>query len=813
MERKISEFIVQRYRLLLVLLAVVTAIFAYQIPKVTVASNITDLLSSKHPYVKLDKEFRNIFGGSNVVLIQVKAKNGSIFDEDLLKKVRHITDQLRFFPGVDRNKVYSLAARKVKHMKVTSWGMESPPIMWPDIPHTQDEMDALKKRVFTDDTIFGKLVSLDGKAALISAEFFPEKIDYRVTFRNLQKLRVEEEDDKAEINIVGDPVIYGTIDSHLSETLTIFGLTILAMLLLLFIYTRSFMFMLLPILSAIISFCWGVGFAGAMGYNIDPLILVVPLLITARTLSHSIQFNERLVEETERFCDKKHAVAETVFALFYPGLSGIVTDAAGILIIAIIPIPLLVKLSYICFFWAMSVVFSVLFFNPVIAMSLPSLGRKATIENECLVHDEGFIDRILAQTAALTATKQRAWTVIGMVMVLLAWSGYLNSRLIIGDAKPGTPILWPDSPYNMDEKSINDHFPGVMNPLLIVMKGKETDVVKEPIVLKAMDDFQRHLSGLTDVGATFSFADLVKSVNMKFFENMPKGSVIPESKRAVGMVSHLMEGSGSEPGDFDKYRDYEYMNSNIAVYLNDRMGTTIENVLKSSQAFIDKCEADKSISNFIHFKLAAGLMGLRASINQEIAKYEVTLLVLALAITAVFCGFFLRSTSAGLVLIIPLFVSNFLVFGYMAFMRIGLNVNTLPVASIAIGIGVDYGIYLISRVKEEYQRVGNLEEAIFNSIRTTGKAITFTALTIVLSVLAWIFSSIKFQAEMGLLLSIVTLFHLAGALIFLPALLTAIKPKFLTNASVTEKSASIKDSNGLMLEANSGYYSNQEASS
>ncbi|MBW2369969.1 MAG: MMPL family transporter, partial [Deltaproteobacteria bacterium] len=131
-------------------------------------------------------------------------------------------------------------------------------------------------------------------------------------------------------------------------------------------------------------------------------------------------------------------------------------------------------------------------------------------------------------------------------------------------------------------------------------------------------------------------------------------------------------------------------------------------------------------------------------------------------------------------------VANFLVFGYMAVMRIGLNVNTLPVASIAIGVGVDYGIYFLSRVKEEYKRAGDLPTAIFTSILTTGKAITFTALTIILSVTTWIFSSIKFQAEMGMLLSIVTLFHLAGALIFLPALLTVFRPKFIINASDNE---------------------------
>jgi len=177
MERKIAQFIVKRYRLLLILLVVITAFFAYHIPKISIVTNMTDLLSSKHRYVKLDQEFRKVFGGSNLVMVQVLAKDGDIFKSSVLEKIRRITDQLIFFPGIDRNKVYSIASRKIKNIKVTSWGMEVPPLMWPEIPGTPDEMDTLKRKIFTNSTVFGKLVSLDGRAALISAEFIPEKIN------------------------------------------------------------------------------------------------------------------------------------------------------------------------------------------------------------------------------------------------------------------------------------------------------------------------------------------------------------------------------------------------------------------------------------------------------------------------------------------------------------------------------------------------------------------------------------------------------------------------------------------------------------
>jgi len=779
MHKKVVKSIAQltiNYRyIVLILLIAITAFFGYQISKITIVSNIADLLPHENPCVKLEDKFREIFGGSNLVLIQVKVKDGDIFNEKTLSKVRRITDKLIFFPGVDRYKVYSIANRKFKNVVVTDWGMEFPPLMWPDIPSTDGELASLKRKIYTNDMYYGTFVSFDSKAALISAEFFAEGIDYRVLFNEFQKIRAEEADGNTEINIVGDPLIYGYIDHYLNQTYVIMGLTFLAMVLLLYFYTRSFSFMFIPILSAIVSGIWGLGFAGVMGFNIDPLIFVVPLLITARALSHSIQFNERVQEEMERERNLKKAVENTMVALFYPGISGILTDAAGILIIAIIPIPLLVKLALICFFWATSVVFSVLFLNPVITLFSPAPDVEATN------HARGFFDRLLDWTVSLSAGKN-AWIVIILVVIISGGFLYLDNKypLIIGEAKPGTPLLWGDSQYNTDEAKINQYFPGVLNPLLVVVEGKEEGVIKEPAVLEAMVDFQWYVASIPEVMGSVAYPNLVKTIQMKFYEDYPKWFVIPKDSRKVGVVAYLMSGGGSEPGDYDKYVDYEFKNTNVNVFCKDRVGTTIESVMQKTEDYIHSFEAENpKASELIKFKLAAGLIGLRHAVNKEIEKYQFTLISLALLLTAIFCSFFFWSMSPGILLILPLFVANLFVNRYMSIMGIGLNINTLPITAIAIGVGVNYGIYLLGRVKEEMTNTKDLDTAVEIAIKTTGKAITFTALTIILGVVTWIFSSIKFQAEMGILLGVVTVFQLLGCLIFLPALILVVKPRFL----------------------------------
>jgi len=128
---------------------------------------------------------------------------------------------------------------------------------------------------------------------------------------------------------------------------------------------------------------------------------------------------------------------------------------------------------------------------------------------------------------------------------------------------------------------------------------------------------------------------------------------------------------------------------------------------------------------------------------------------------------------------LPLGVANLFVFGYMGYAGIGLNLQTLPVSTIAVGIGVDYGIYLLSRIKEETIRLGDLEDGISEAVRTAGNAITITALIIIAGVAFWFISDIKFQSDMGFLLSMVTFFHLLGTLFFLPTLVFLVKPKFI----------------------------------
>jgi len=314
-----------------------------------------------------------------------------------------------------------------------------------------------------------------------------------------------------------------------------------------------------------------------------------------------------------------------------------------------------------------------------------------------------------------------------------------------------------------------------LDPLRVVFKGVEGNPMYQYEVLHHIEQFQRYIEeNSSRVGGSLSIVDILKRLNSTLHQGLPKYMKIPKDSSAIGQLYFMYLG-GSEPGDLDMYETADNRHGNITVFVKDHRAETISEVIELYNKFVSTHSIELG-----RLEVAGGVIGTLAAANEQIKLYEAILLGLTLLAIVILCSISFRSILARILLVIPIAIVSYFVFASMGLQKIGLNINTLPVATIAIGIGVDYGIYLYSRLREEYKRVRNLFESYVIALITTCKAISFTALTVAVGVVFWSFSSIKFQAEMGLLLTIVTFFHLLGTLILLPALVLIIKPKFIT---------------------------------
>ena len=767
--RFLATFIVKQRAVILGLIIAATLGFAYLSIKIEMYTAFADLLPADHPYIRIHDRFWKTFGGANVVLLSVEVSEGDIFNAPVLEKIKKLTEVIEQTPGANHYQIFSIARQKVKDVRATAWGIEVQPVMWPNVPRSPDQIERLRDIVYANPTIVGRLVSEDGKAALITAAFHEERLDYAALFRRVQRAIDEAEDTNVRVFAAGEPILYGWIYHHLRSIALIIALTCLGMLAILILYYRNLNGVMIPLLSAVITFVWGTGFTALMGYNFEPLILVVPFLIAARTISHSIQFRERFFEELERYGDKEKAAIESAAGLIMPGSISILTDAIGLTVLLVAPMPILTKLAIAGSFWVLSNLVTVVILDPILCCFFPT-------PRQVPKGGEGhWLEAPLRAVARFCVGPAGRIISIAGFLVVIVWSLYWYQFLTVGDSRPGSPLLWPDAPYNQSVRHVNEKFQGT-DHLYVIVEGKAESTMKAPQVLEKIEAFQRHMLRSPHVGSSDSLVDLTRQINTVLHYNDPRWGLLPRSSDETGGILMVAE-HGSEPGDFDRWVNYNFQHGRVTFFLYDHKGDTLREVIDRATGFIDKQPLEGA-----EFKLASGYAGVLAAANEVIARSDKLTLGLMLLAQLVFCAIGFRSLTAGLLFVGVVLMSNTFGMALMAYWNVGLNVNTLPVISLGIGFGEDYGIYVVSRAIEEYQRQGrnDLTQALVDAVATAGKAVLYTAFLISASIAFWAFSPLRFQSEMGTQLLIILTMNMLGGLLLLPALIALLKPKFVT---------------------------------
>jgi predicted RND superfamily exporter protein len=757
--------LILRWRVLVLLVILgLTGFFGYEITRVKVSSPVIDQFPSTHPYVKTFIKYSQVFGGADRVIIQLEVKRGDIFNTKTLEKVQRITKALELLPAINNYQVLSLAQKKVKEQVNDSVrGLRYVPLMWPKVPQTKEEIEDLRQRVYRNERVHGSLVSLDDKATLIIGGFFANKLDPQKTYLAIEKIVAAEEDANTSFQIIGRPILLGFILQQYPQLAKLFLATVASILVLLLLYFRDLRGVLVPLTTAVVSAIWGVGFLGVLGYNFDPLVIVVPFIISARALSHSVQLVARYIEEYFDKKDKKEAALAVFGGLFKPGMVAIITDAAGVMLVWLTPIPLLQKLAVMGGFWVLSIVISDMILNPVFLTFLPAPKAPREIRKR-------WMDRLLFTVGNWCLGSQRK-TILVVTAVICAVGFFFARNLVVGDAHPGTPMLWPDSKYNLDTDRIARKFRNT-EQFTVVVEGDSRDAIKTPEVLKTMELFQRHMELIPEVGSTSSIADILPKTISRLHSDDPKWELIPDDPESTGLFTELIF-QGSEPGDLVRFITIDSQNANINCNLRDHKGETLRKVVAHAREFIDSHPLKRA-----RFRLAGGLGGLTAAINEEVTRHQAQVTVLAFGIIFIFCAIAYRSLLAGLLFLVPLIASNYLTYALMGARQIGLDVNALPVVAVGVGLGVDYGLYVIGRIQEEYRKSGDIDTAVVTAVCTAGKAVAFTAGTMVFGVVFWSFSFLRFQADMGTLLLFWMIISMLGGLILLPTLVTLIKPRF-----------------------------------
>jgi hypothetical protein len=531
-----------------------------------------------------------------------------------------------------------------------------------------------------------------------------------------------------------------------------------------------------PTLTGIIAAFWGLGFIHLIGFALDPLILVMPFLITARAVSHAIQMHDRYYEEFERHgWNQRKAIVASFAELFVPTFSGILTDAFGVLVVMLVPIVMLRKLAIVASWWILAITISEMLLNPIVYYYL-----RAPDPEVVMAREKGWYRNLIDR---ITEWNLRP---VGKAVTILFWTiatavGAVQMRgLIVGDPTAASPLVFEDSPYNVSHAHIQEKFGGV-EPLIVVAEGTDRDAMKDPKVLRTMEKFQRYLERDRDVGYSFSLTDILRVVNQVFHELEPKWGVIPGNARDVAQTFFIFF-SGSPPTETAKYVTPDYATSHVTFFCRNHKGENIARIIKRCQEFIAAHPMEKAT-----FKLAGGLVGVLAAANEELVRNDLLMNALGFGTIYVIVLFTYRSWAAGLYLLAPLVISNVLINAAMAVWGIGVNVNTLPLVTVGVGFGIDYGLYILSRIIEEIRVNGDLNLSIREALVTSGKAVSFTAICMVASTALWSFSNIRFDAVMGGLLAVWMFVSFMASETLLPVSISYFRPRFILREAARAK--------------------------
>jgi predicted RND superfamily exporter protein len=765
--KNIAYFVVKKRVVFISLFIILTLFFAYRLRYLSFQTSLSDFIPKEHPFVKVQDKLTQAFGGLNQVSLAIEVKNGTILNRETLGKVIRISEALYLMDGINANRLTSLSARKIKMVTADEEGFKTERVLR-DVPQTEAQMARLKEKIRRNPNVFIRMVSEDFQATLIQADFEPG-LSSREIFQNLRALVEKEKDANHNFYLAGRPILEGWLDFYLPKMFAMFALTFFTVAVILYLTFRSKRGVILPLANSSMATIWGLGILQLLGFRLDPSTALVPFLIFSLGISHSVQAMKRYYEEMRDENKKsKTAAQNTITSLFVSGLASVVTDGFGFLSLVLIPIPTIRSMALAGGCGIMSNFLTAFIFMPCV-LSYQKRPKILEVRKE---ERHSLVDKMLTRLVYLFTHPKIRFLVLGIFLILAILGITGLGKIVVGDNSAGSSYLYENSPYNQAEKFINEKFGGT-NTYYIYVAGEGEDALSQVRALKAIESLQGYLrKEVPEAGYAISVVDYIKGLHMTMFAGKREYFRLPEQDRTVCEYLFLYSITNF-PGDFNPVVTPDFSTANIKLDLKDHKSSTIEKILAKTKDWVMQNGKNYQLK----FLYAGGDLGILAAINDTIKQSIPSNILFTAFLILAYVGLAYFSLTLALLLLLPLLFSLLMIFAIFGFSHLTLNLSTLPLAALSMGLGVDYGIYLIGRLEQEIKEKGaHLEKALHVALLTTGKASFFSGIIVCCGILVWAFSEIRLQASLGITLSLCLLFNLLGALILLPVLISLAKP-------------------------------------
>ncbi len=784
-----GRYILAHRKPLAAILIAITAFMAYWATRVPVATRFEDLFPSKDPNVLLYREYRRQYGGAQTLVLLLRVRDGDIFNMKTLRAIQDLTRQVDILPGVNHNEVFSLASYRLVYARAIPGALVSRPYMYPKIPQNQAELEDLKKTVMAHREELAGYVTPDFKGALIVAAFNERGLDYKALFDAVQSLIAKYQDANTTIYASGAAMFAAWGYHYLPRISLIFLISVALMVLILYLALGRRSTWWAPIVTGLCSTIWGLGFVGLMRFNFDPVMLVIPFILTARDLSHGIQWHGRYYDELDRNADKMAACAATADLMLRPGLLAVVANIAGVIFLVIGNIPLLRQIGYGGAVWLGASLAMVFVFQPILMSYLPRPQIYPSRQKQGEGLRGSFLGSVMARFEQIPVTHGVMRTALVVAAAALMIAGVVASQHVpIGYQTLGTPLYRENAKINQDTAEIGRFVP--TNMAWVVIEAPNFPKPENPISVKTLrmaDDLATYLLDRGDVLAVLGFAEIAsKPMNMLLHNGDPKYYALPDTDTLSGTLWFFFF-SGSAPDEvytfFGRYPSVTSMS--VRLLLADHTYRRLQRLHADLDNFVKSRVINDPDLSQVKVRYVGGDAGLYLASDNVVQRLNTINLALTLAVIFLTTTLIFRSLTAGLLLVIAAVMANFGAFIYMNREIIGLTIDTIPVISLGIGLGINYTIYTLGRIRDEVASGVVLDTAITTALHTTGWWVFATFAVMVGGIIPWAFSPLLFHNEMSVLLILLMVANLLVGLLILPSYIAWQRPRFLTDYSVS----------------------------
>ena len=754
-----TERLLFNHRGVVLIFCLLTTLFlGYQLTHLRLNADFESTIPTGHPYIKNYLDNRaSLSEAGNVIRISVQNAAGSIYDPKYLATLQKISDEVFLLPGVYRQYMKSLWTPTTVWTGVTEQGLDSGPVIPTNFDYSATAIQQLRFNVGRSGEI-GKLVSLDQGSSIIQVPLLDHDpntgatLDYAQFSKLLESLREKYEDQDVNIHITGYAQIVGDIINALHQILLFFLLAVAITAAVLYSYTRCVRSTFMVISCSLLAVVWELGALPLFGMDLDPYSILVPFLIFAIGISHGAQKMNGITQDIERGVDRLIAARLTFRRLFIAGFTALLCDVVGFAVLLLIDIQVIRNLAIIASLGVAFLIFTNLMLLPIL---LSYVGVNIHTARRNKETKGSAIPPILWKL--LSSFTQRNWAILAiLVALMLGFSAFESrSKLKIGDLDPGAPELRVDSRYNLDNAFMATNY-GTGSDVFAIMVKTPDGTCASHNTMSRLDALEWQIAQLPGVQFTRSAAlynryllSAFNEGNFKWYGLTPNPSLL--NNLTTRVPSDLVDGSC---GLLTLY-----------AHLADHKADTLSAIVSTVEQFKEDNDSPEA-----QFLLAAGNAGIEAATNEVIKHASQQILLWVYGAVILLCLATFRSWRAVVCVVIPLILTSLLCEALMVVLGIGVKVTTLPVIALGVGIGVDYALYVMSITLEHLRKGKSLSQAYLEALAFTGKVVMLTGITLGVSVSTWAFSTIKFQADMGILLAFMFIWNMLGALVLVPAL-------------------------------------------